>query len=217
MRTPDIPTSSQPARKPIVPAAARRRTGERRTNSQRKSQVTARPREAHVGKPTMGKDKIGGAGGESREGWQPQVEFCHPSLVRARSCFSTTSTANPWIRGAKPATDLVSGVGRYSSFSGARKKRQHERPYTKGKASNTTAIPCRHDRAAMVRSLAAGRAVSRIRGILERRMLLGASARGSPTARALPWTREGPQALSTPFFPLLSWPTFQRQFSLPPG
>ena len=42
------PQERTAAKERVVPAAPRRRTGERRTNKQRESQDTARPREAYA-------------------------------------------------------------------------------------------------------------------------------------------------------------------------
>ena len=54
------------AEKPVVPVASRDRSGERRTNKQRKSQEVVRPREAHAGSTTPPKDYYVGAGGVQR-------------------------------------------------------------------------------------------------------------------------------------------------------
>ena len=54
------------AEKPVVPVASRDRSGERRTNKQRKSQEMVRPREAHAGSITPLKDYYVGAGGVQR-------------------------------------------------------------------------------------------------------------------------------------------------------
>ena len=58
--------TEQAATERVVPAASRDRSGERRTNKQRKSQEMVRPREAHAGSITPLKDYYVGAGGVQR-------------------------------------------------------------------------------------------------------------------------------------------------------
>ncbi len=58
-----------------VPAAAGSRSGARRTDKQRRTQVTARPREAVGAKSTLGNDKTGAKGESPERGGSPKVEF----------------------------------------------------------------------------------------------------------------------------------------------
>ena len=68
------------AEKPVVPVASRDRSGERRTNKQRKNQEMVRPREAHAGSTTPSKDYYVGAGGVQR-GWQSMAGSLPPPLA----------------------------------------------------------------------------------------------------------------------------------------
>ena len=108
------PISAQPQRSAIVPAAARRRTGERRTEQQRKSQAAVRPREAIGAKMPPCKDKIGAKGGVQRGQMSP-------------------------MRSQLPPLAL------FASFSGPRKKRQHEGQQTKRKTTNKMCFLCWQD------------------------------------------------------------------------
>ena len=77
---PSCNNTERAAEKPVVPVASRDRSGERRTNKQRKSQEMVRPREAHAGSTTPPKDYYMGAGGVQR-GWQSMVGSLPPPLA----------------------------------------------------------------------------------------------------------------------------------------
>ena len=89
-----------------------RGTARSRTEQRKSPGAAARPREAHVGRTTLGKDEIEGTGG---------VQRGQTSMGRTRL----------------PLLAL------FASFSGARKKRQHESPLTNRKTrSKKDNPPC---------------------------------------------------------------------------
>ena len=151
-----------------VPTAAGSRTGARRTDLQNRGQATSRPREAHEESGTQSPYSPNRAGGVQR-GWQ-----------------STEGTLTP-------------PLALFASFSGARKKGLHKRKQAQKKRQPLRlSLPCSHECAALVCSFAAAWAVSRIRGILERRVrfVLAGTGQGfhpctPPGANAAPGPAQG--------------------------
>ena len=116
----------QATREPTVPAAA-------------ESRNRAKPHRAAEGSWSIGPPPRGGISGDNShqsQGWSgggspegadvPRLSQL-PPLALIRSRFSATSAVNACVDGAKPTAGIVPDVGRYASFSGLRKKVQHER------------------------------------------------------------------------------------------
>ena len=152
----------------VVPTAAGSRTGARRTDLQNRGQATSRPREAPEESGTQSPYSPNRAGGVQR-GWQ-----------------STEGTLTP-------------PLALFASFSGARKKGLHKRKQAQKKRQPLRlSLPCSHECAALVCSFAAAWAVSRIRGILERRVRFVPAGTGQgfhpctpPGANAAPGPAQG--------------------------
>ncbi len=161
------------------------------------SRNRAKPHRAAEGSWSNGPPPRGGISGDNskcNQGWSgggspggadvPRLSQLPPlALVRSREC--ATSAVNACVDGAKPTAGIVPDVGRYASFSGLRKKVQHERRITMERTTMPTDIFLVNSHVWVICSLASCAAVSRIRRILERRMGLCAAARRPPAGRGL--------------------------------
>ena len=144
-----------------------RGTARSRTEQRKCPGAAARPREAIGAKKTREKLKIGAKG---VRGGNLQAEFCHPgrSLVLSRGRESTCSTIAYQQRSSQPSRQVNSL--RLRSVGGD----LTNPPPSRGRLVCFLGVGS----ARVIFSFAAMRAVSRIRGILERRVLPGAAARG---------------------------------------
>ncbi len=121
-----LATKKQATREPTVPAAAESRNRAKPHRVAEGSWSCGPPPRGGISGDTPHQSQDGNGGGSPEGADVPRLSQLPPlALVRSREC--ATSAVNACVDGAKPTAGIVPDVGRYASFSGLRKKVQHER------------------------------------------------------------------------------------------